>query len=159
MPNNEAAEWLFKEEFDFDSVPEAPDFDIFTKSLLIGVNAGGGLATPERQWVIGFAAAHGAPPEFCDMLRSWVPTGDHTELLESRSTGAKSKPGFIYNAIRACSAGGEFDETRRALIHRLAQPLGLSRETVDQIEGLVRAENELRARRVAILFGASGKPF
>jgi hypothetical protein len=159
MPHNEGARWLFKEEFDFDSLPETPDFDIFTKSLLIGLNADGRLAAPERQWVIGFAAAHGAPPEFCDMLRSWAPEGDHQELLESRETGTKSKPGFIYNAIKASSASGEFNETKRAMIHRLARPLGISSETVDQIEGLVRGESELRARRLAILFDNRGKPF
>jgi DNA-binding XRE family transcriptional regulator len=45
------------------------------------------------------------------------------------------------------------------MIHQLAQPLGLSSETVKQIEHLVPDENELRARRVAILFGVVGKPF
>jgi hypothetical protein len=86
MSNNEAAQWLFKEEFDFDSVPEAPDFDIFTKAHLLAVNASGRLATPERQWVVGFAGAHGTPPDFCDMLRTWVPSGDRTQLLDSRET-------------------------------------------------------------------------
>ena len=147
-----------KKEWGFEGVPEAADWEIFAKSILLCADGDGRLTDAERQWVVGFAAAHGAPDAFVEELRTWKPLGDHKERLESRETGKKSGRGLIYCTIRACSADGKLRPDERATVKKAAARLGIPENVVERIEALIHEEDEARKKSLELLYDA-GSPF
>ena len=158
MSKMDAVKWTLTRDWGFESMPEAPDWEIFAKSLLTCASGDGVLADSERQWVVGFASAYGAPEEFVDMLRAWQPDGVVKERLESRETGRKSRRSLLYLAIHACSADGEYHPGEQAAVRAVAAQLGIGEDVVGQIEAVVAEEAALKAKRLRLLYD-EGAPF
>jgi len=58
---------------------------------------------------------------------------------------------LLYDAIRACSADGDYHEGERAAIHSLGAALRLPDDVVTQIEALIDEEEALKAKRIRLL--------
>lgn len=52
----------------------------------------------------------------------------------------------------ACSADGEYSDPERATVTKMAAKLGISQDTVEQIERICIEEIELREKRVKLVY-------
>ncbi|WP_445245962.1 hypothetical protein, partial [Microcoleus sp. OTE_8_concoct_300] len=59
---------------------------------------------------------------------------------------------LVHDAIMACSADGEYSDPERATITKMAAKLGISQDTVEQIEKICLEEIELREKRVKLMY-------
>ncbi|WP_280524480.1 TerB family tellurite resistance protein [Nostoc commune] len=59
---------------------------------------------------------------------------------------------LLLTAIRACAADGELHEQEKAKIRQMASIIGVSEETVEQLEQLQKEESALRQKRINLLY-------
>jgi len=155
-----AARWLFKHDQHFNAIPPASDFSVYAKALLCCANADHQLASAERDWVLGYFACLGAPPEFIEQLRNYAAEDDVLELLEKSSVVSQqgARRSLVFDAIRASSADGTFHERERAAVERLAAKLGVSKDEVRSLEQAHIDEERAITARIQLLF-PQGTPF
>ena len=96
----------------------------------------------------------GASDELLDMLQTYVPSdGDWESLLElQRSFVERVKYPLIYDAFQAASADFELHDDERKAIFELGHKLGVDDATIEKIAQLHKDEEELKKRRVALLY-------
>src|SRR5689334_8415509 len=99
-----ASAWHYRREWGFKSVPQASDWEVMGRALLICANADGDLSPAERAWILGYMASKGAPTELLEQLAVFEATGDVLALLPKSDAVNKSRRVIIYDAIRACSS-------------------------------------------------------
>jgi Tellurite resistance protein TerB len=155
-----AARWLFNHDQHFKTLPPPNDFSVYAKALLCCANADHQLAPAEREWVLGYFACLGAPPEFIDQLRNYPAEDDVLELIAKSPVVAEqgSRRSLLFDAIRASSADGTFHEKERAAVERLAAKLGVSTDEVRALEQAYVDEERATAARIKLLF-PQGTPF
>ena len=146
--------WLLKEMWDFPSgVPEDERLD-YLKTIMACARGDGDLAEAEKAWVIGYGAACGAHQPTVDALEAYDADEDAVEILERNMPIAKTWGRVaVFDAIRASGADHEYDDTEREAVRRVAADLGITEEVVSEIESLYLAEQELKRKRIALLFG------
>jgi hypothetical protein len=144
--------WLFKERFIFDKVPTPKGYDGYLKSLLICANSDGELAPEERDWVIGYGSAYGAPDSVLEELKSYEATEDIEKVISVTVESDGSRRYLIYDAIKACSADAKYSDPERATVAKMAAKLGISTDVVKQIEEICIEETKLREKRLALLY-------
>ena len=59
----------------------------------------------------------------------------------------------MFDAIRASNADGAYAKAERAAVRREATTLGVPEEVVVALESLYEDEQELKRRRIALVFG------
>ncbi len=146
--------WLLREMWDFPSgVPEDQRLD-YLKAIMACAGAGTGLAPEEKAWVIGYGAACGAHQATIDALEAYDADEDVVDILERNMPVADTWGRVaVFDAIRACSADGEYNDDERAAVGREAARLGISEEVVVALEALHKQEQEHKRERIALVFG------
>ena len=146
--------WLLREMWNFPSgVPEDQRLD-YLKAIMACAGAGTGLAEEEKSWVIGYGAACGAHQATVDALEAYAANEDVVDILERNMPVAKTWGRVaVVDAIRACSADGEYNDDERVAVRREASRLGISEEVVAALESLYRQEQEHKRERIALVFG------
>lgn len=116
--------------------------------------AGAELTPAEKNWVIGYGAACGAHQATIDDLEAYDVAEDVVEILERNMPAAKMWGRVaVFDAIRASNADGAYSEGEQAAARREAATLGVPEEVVVALESLYRDEQELKRRRIQLVFG------
>ncbi|MBW4570525.1 MAG: hypothetical protein KME31_21615 [Tolypothrix carrinoi HA7290-LM1] len=144
--------WLLKEKYTFSKVPSPEAYDGYLKSVLICANGDGKLAPEERDWVVGFACAYGASDSLVEELKSYEATEDIEKVISVAVESDGSRRYLVYEAIKACSADGEYSDPERATVAKMAAKLGISCDVVKQIEEICMEEAKLREKRLALMY-------
>ncbi|MGR9054185.1 MAG: TerB family tellurite resistance protein, partial [Gammaproteobacteria bacterium] len=154
------AKWYYKElwGWDLDSICEGPVRETFLKSLMVCAAGDGELSDEERNWVLGRAAAAGAPDELLESLKTYPADEDINEVVGRTLATNKSRRAVVYFAIKAASADHEYGEEERAKIREMAASLGIPATEVAQLEILVAEEAVLKLKRISLCF-PDGSPF
>ena len=154
------AQWYYKElwGWDLDEIVRGPERETFLKALLVCANGDGRLTDAERQWVVGRAAAGGAPDDLLEKLDTYRADEDIHELVSRTLANDKARRGVVYFAIKAASSDHQYAAGERDQVRRLAQAMGVSLQEVERIEHHVRKEEALKAERIGLCF-PDGDPF
>lgn len=154
------AKWYYKElwGWELDEICTGRERPTFLKALLCCANGDGLLTTAERKWVIGRAAAGGAPEDMLDELEAYGADEDVNDVVGQTLATNKARNAVVYFAIRAAGSDGEYSGGERKAIHKVAQAMGISQGVVKQIEMQVEDEDRLKERRIALCF-PDGDPF
>jgi len=59
---------------------------------------------------------------------------------------------MLYDAIKACSADGEYSSGERETVTKMAAKLGVDAEIVKQLEEICAEEAKLREKRLALIY-------
>jgi uncharacterized membrane protein YebE (DUF533 family) len=153
--------WLLKEDYDISKeIPLGMDYDCYFKSMLLCAAGDGEIAKEERDWILGYAEALGAPPSTLKELETYTPTVDtDVKSILSESEAAYMTRRFcIYYAVAACNADGAYKDGERKAIRKLATALEISEDRVRQIEDMYEDAKKLRRKRLDILY-PEGPPY
>jgi uncharacterized tellurite resistance protein B-like protein len=150
------AEFLYNTHFGFATAPSKTnpaDAVSVAKLLFSAVNGDGKITPEERAWIKGYWAAKAYSQELIDGLDAMkpLPAAEVAPLLRE-GTLPFSGLAIIYDAIRAASADHDFAPGERDVIMHFAKVLEIKPEIVAQLEQIVHDEEELKKRRVALLF-------
>ncbi len=154
------AKWYYKElwGWDLDEICTSPERGTFLKALLCCANGDGRLTDAERNWVIGRAAAGGAPDELIEELGAYGADEDINEVVGRTLATNKSRRAVVYFAIKAASSDHQYAGGERDKIRSVAGAMGVPLQEVERIEHHVRKEEALKAERIGLCF-PDGDPF
>lgn len=146
--------WLLREMWGFpQGVPEDERLD-YLKAIMACAKAKGQLTESERNWVIGYGAACGAHQETVDALEAYGCDEEIDEILDRNMPTARTWGRVaIFDAIRAAGADDAYGEDEMKAVRRIAGRLGVADEVVADLEALYTEEQELKRRRVTLVFG------
>lgn len=144
--------WLFNQKTSFKTIPTTDDFEGYSKAILICANGDGKLAPEERDWVIGYFAAFGAPDSVLEELKTYKADEDIEKFITMAPATNASRRFLVYDAIQTCSADGQYSDPERAMVIRMAAKLGVSEEVVRQIEEVCIEEARLREKRLKLIY-------
>ncbi|MDP5338288.1 MAG: hypothetical protein NWQ28_06895 [Nodularia sp. (in: cyanobacteria)] len=154
------AKWYYKELWGWDlaKICTGKERPAFLKALLIAANGDGELTSEERKWVIGRAAAAGAPDSLLEELETYPADEDITKVVGSTLATNKSKRAVIYFAIKAAASDNDYSKFEGEMIRKAATAMGLSDDIVKEIEDLCLQEQQLKQKRIQLCF-PEGDPF
>ncbi len=154
------AKWYYEElwSWELDEICTGRERPTFLKALLCIANGDGLLTAAERKWVIGRAAAGGAPEDLLDELEAYAADEDVNDVVGQTLATNKSRNAVIYFAIRAAGSDGEYSDGEQKATRKAAAALGISEGVVKQIERQVEDEDRAKERRIALCF-PDGNPF
>ncbi|MDC0744514.1 hypothetical protein [Polyangium mundeleinium] len=144
--------WLFKDKANVRTLPSKEWFEGYMKAVLLCANGDGKLAPEERDWAVGHAAAFGAADALVDELKSYKADEDIEMLVAATPASSASRRFLVYDAIRACTADGQYSDLERATVTRMAAKLGITEELVRQIEDVCLEEARLREKRLKLMY-------
>lgn len=144
--------WLFNQKAGFRTIPTADDFEAYAKAILICANGDGKLAPEERDWVIGYFAAFGAPDSVLDEIKTYKADEDIEKFVSKTAVTNASQRILVYDSIQACSADGAYSDPERAMVIRMAAKVGVSEDLVRQIEEVCLEEARLREKRLKLVY-------
>jgi uncharacterized membrane protein YebE (DUF533 family) len=147
-----ASRWFFKKEWSFKDLPPAEDYRAFGQALLVCVNGDGELMPAERDWILGYLAAKGATEHLLAELKEYQATDDIVSVVSKSHIVNRARRAVVFDAIRACSADGEFSPAERATVRKLATALDVPAGVVEQLEAAHLDEARATARRVKLVF-------
>ncbi len=153
-----ASRWMYKENWNFAQIPPAGDFVAYGKALLSCASGDGKISQAERDWVIGYGAAYGAPSSVLELLHSYTGGEDVVAVLDAAPAVKMSKRNIILDAIRACAADGELHPGEMKAIRKMAHVVGVDDWATEQLLHLYLEEQALKAKRIALIF-PDGKPY
>lgn len=134
-------------------MPEDERLD-YLKAILTCARAKGQLTDGERDWVIGYGAACGAPQETVDALEAYAADEDLDDILGRNQTAASQWGRVaVFDAIRAAAGDHEYDDDEKQAIRQVAGLLDVDDDVVADLEALSQEEQDLKRRRVALVFG------
>jgi uncharacterized membrane protein YebE (DUF533 family) len=151
-----AADFMYRTQFGFESAPHKTNPEIvnsMAKAMFSVINGDSKITPRERAWVKGYFSTKGYPEDVVDSIDTMqaLPVEEIVALM-AESILRFGANALLYDAIRAASADGKYPDGERTSVARVAAALGVSTTTVTAIEKLVVEEEELLARRVALLF-------
>jgi hypothetical protein len=146
--------WLLREMWGFPAgVPEDERVD-YLKTIMACARCYGESAQRKKEWVIGYGAACGAHQSTVDELEAYEPGEDAVAILERNMPSAKTwNRVAVFDAIRAAFGTGEYSDADRDYVRRIAATLNVDEQTVAALEDLVRREQELKEKRISLVFG------
>jgi tellurite resistance protein len=146
-----AASWYHREHFGFTKPPPEPDLQAMAIALVTVANGDRQVTPDERNWIVGYFAAKGYSPVVVRQAMAVAPI-DLRAIPELMQTGTlrNSARILVYDAIRVAAVDGYHPGENKA-VREIAFALGLDEQAVADIEALVREEEALRARRIAVL--------
>lgn len=152
--------WLFSQMYGFTSFPVGDDFESVGKAALICAKGDGTLAPAERDWQISYFSALGTPESVLKKLETYEANDDLAELLANSSERIKNlvQVDVVYQAVKASAADGELSKPEQEKISQMAQLLGVSSEVVEQLVELHKEEEQLRQKRIKLLY-PNGTPY
>ncbi|MGR9108351.1 MAG: hypothetical protein ACU843_15635 [Gammaproteobacteria bacterium] len=154
------AKWYYKElwGWDLESICEGPVRETFLKALMVCAAGDGELSEDERSWILGRAAAAGAPDELLESLRTYPADEDINEIVGRTLATNNSKRAVVYFAIKAAAADQEYGEQERAKVREIAASMDIPSTEVAQLEILVAEEAVQKLKRISLCF-PDGSPF
>ena len=146
--------WLLREMWGFPAgVPEDQRLD-YLKAIMACARAKGELTDGEKDWVIGYGAACGAHQETVDELEAYQADEEVGDILgRNMPTALTWGRVAIFDAIRAAGADHAYDDEEIKAVRRVARRLDVADDVVADIEALYREEQELKRRRIGLMFG------
>ena len=153
-----AAAWYYREHFGLVKPPAEVDLRTMAIALATVANGDSKITTEERNWMVGYFAAKGYSPLVVRDAMAASPA-DLGKLRDLMQTGSlqKSARVLVYDAIRVAAVDGYGPGEGKA-VREVAFALGLDEQAVLDIEALVREEESVRIRRVAVLM-PEGHPY
>ncbi len=147
---------MYRSHFGFDSAPPTTNPEVvhsMAKAVFSIINGDGKITPRERAWVKGYFATKGYSDDVVDSIDGMqaLPVEQIVALM-SESILRFGANALLYDAIRAASADREYPDGEHTTVMQVAAALGVSTKTVALIEKLVKEEQELLTRRVALLF-------
>ena len=151
-----SAEFIYRTHFGFESAPPTTNPEVINsmaKAVFSIINGDGKITARERAWVKGYFATKGFGDDVVASIDTMqaIPVEQIVALM-SESILRFGVNVLLYDAIRAASADREYPTGEHVTVMAVAAALGVSTKTVSAIEQLVREEQELLTRRVALLF-------
>lgn len=151
-----AADFMYRTHFGFDAAPSKTNPEIvasMAKAMFSIINGDNKITEKERAWVKGYFATKGFSEEVVDSVDTMQPLPvEQIVALMSESILRFGANALLYDAIRAASSDREYPDGERTAVATVSAALGMSTKTVTAIEQLVKEEEELLKRRVALLF-------
>ncbi|KAF3884078.1 hypothetical protein AB0758_33055 [Tolypothrix bouteillei VB521301_2] len=141
--------WIYKERWGFNTVPPTEEIAAYSKALAICAKGNGTLSQAEREWIIGYVATTGGDANLIELLKTYEGNDNLEELASTVEAGKRC---LVYDAIAACCADKDFDDSERSKVKLIAETLGISQEIVEQIEDLYHEERKLFEKRMNLLF-------
>ncbi len=159
-PREITAKWYYKElwGWNLEKICTGAERPTFLKALLTAANGDGILSQAERDWVIGRAAAAGAPESLLKELETYPANEDISQLIANTLATNKSKRAVIYFAIKASSADGEYNDAEKNAVRKSANAMGIPEAVVKQIEDFHAKEEQMKQERIDLCF-PDGDPF
>jgi uncharacterized membrane protein YebE (DUF533 family) len=143
--------WSTLELWDFSvEVSQSALLDFF-KALIVCCNADGNLTDEEREWCIGYCAATGGSPETLAALQDYPGDEPVAEVIGRGQPQAAAQRRLIYDAIRAASSDGDYNDAERATVRRMAAEVGVTADEVAEFEALYAEEQRLKDRRISLV--------
>lgn len=147
-------QWVFYQERNFvRSLPGDGIVD-YIKALFICAKGDGEISQPERDWIVGFAAATGVPDETVQMLDGYQGNDELSAILKANEVLDQSaRKALVYDAIRASAADGVLAEGEIARIRTVAKQLGLTEEDTNRLFSVREAVHNAHEAHLVALFG------
>jgi len=144
--------WLNKEMWNVDVEVSNHNLNAYGKALLICITRDGVIPKAQRNWVIGYVASMGAAEELSQELSTYETIGkDLEEVISSSPAANQTRTALIYDAMKAWSVDDENYKDYKPLIDNLANKLGISIDTVKQIEEIYQEEKSLKQKKLQLL--------
>jgi hypothetical protein len=144
--------FLAHQNYGFDDKRQAdipvPDRDRYAKAIL-AIAAADGLSEKEREYFANLSHAMDMPEEMINHYLSADPKAESLSDLLAPLRGRNPVPYLLYDAIKVASVDG-YAEKERLQVNRAAELLGVNKEHLTALEGLVSAENAVRTARLAV---------
>ncbi len=151
--------WLFNYMYGFNSIPSGSDFESVGKAVLVCAKGDGVLASEERDWLVNYFAALGAPASLIDDLSKYEANDDLAALMSVATQKAQSaKRDIVWMAIKASAADSDYSSQEREKVHRMAELLDVPNDIVTQLEQLHIEEESIRNKRISLLY-PEGTPY
>ncbi len=130
---------------------EAEDNAKYAQALLVIAGADGEITKPEWDWFIGRGRAMGVPEFVLESFRSfdWRSARLQDYAGDNRAVARI----LLYDAITMSSADG-YSEAEAVAVRQAAMMLGVRKDVVDALEGIIELEETLRGMRHRILRSA-----
>jgi uncharacterized membrane protein YebE (DUF533 family) len=148
-----AAAWYYRETFGLTRPPPQMEHRPLTIALISVAASDRNISTTERNWIIGLFAIRGYPEQAVKAVMSTNSSelGKIRQLVLDNDDLRKNARLIVYDAIRVASQEG-YSNTEQRAVRELAAALGVEDVVVEQIEAMVRDEDEARIRRIRLLF-------
>lgn len=137
--------------WDFTTEASQADLLEFFKALIVCCNGDGNLTEEEREWCVGYCAATGGTAETLQALMEYPGEEDVAVVIGRGRPRAAAHRRLIYDAIRAASSDGDYNEAERATVRKMAAEVGVTLEEVAQFEDLYAEEQRLKDRRISLV--------
>lgn len=137
--------------WDFTTEASQSDLLEFFKALIVCCNGDGNLTEEEREWCVGYCAATGGTAETLQALMEYPGDEDVAVVIGRGRPHAAAHRRLIYDAIRAASSDGDYNEAERATVRKMAAEVGVTLEEVAQFEELYAEEQRLKDRRISLV--------
>lgn len=140
----------------YGSMPMASDSTLddramrYSKALKMILAGDGDLSAKEQAAFTELGQAMGAPQEMIDKVNAFDPRREKIEdqLRGLSDCGAARR--MLYDAIRIASTDVYADK-ERAMARRAAELLGVDKDVLEAIEGIVSVEDAVRSARAKLL--------
>lgn len=143
--------WSMLELWDFSTEPSQAALLEFFKALIVCCNADGNLTDEEREWCLGYCAAIGGTEETLQVLQEYAGDEEIAEVVGRGQAQAAAHRRLIYDAIRAASSDGDYNEAEQATVRKMAAEVGVTQAEVAQFEELYADEQRLKDRRISLV--------
>ena len=143
--------WSMLELWDFTTEVSQPALLDFFKALIVCCNGDGKLTDEEREWCVGYCAATGGTAETLQALQEYAGDEDVAEVIGRGQPRAAAHRRLIYDAIRAASSDGDYNDAERATVRKMAAAVGVTPAEVAQFEDLYAEEQALKDRRIGVV--------
>ena len=152
MSQELTSRWWLNDAFGFHGIPPADAQIALQRAIMVCAKGDGELSQKELDWITGFGAACNLSVENLEELRSYPADEDIASVVGSHPMVEQlGKRTVLYFAIRAAKSDGDLAEGEVTTIKRLAEQIGESATTVDDIVALTDAEDALRTKRISLL--------
>jgi uncharacterized tellurite resistance protein B-like protein len=143
----------------YGAAPGAHDPEVqmnLAKATMIIVGGDGEITPAEWSTLVGTLKAMGASDAALEALRSFDFKGAKLEDYLSHDYAHFAQPGrvMLFSAIWASRADGSYGDAERIKAERAAEILGISKDVLTALEGLVAIEAAASSARAALLFPA-----
>ncbi len=118
------------------------ELSLYMRALLGAAVGDGQISPPERRWVVDYAQSFGLESDAVEALVSEPAPEDFAELVLQLHPGALPDEltaiarALVFDAMRACSADGDYADAERARVHRLIGQFGITQQDVEEMEDI-----------------------
>jgi uncharacterized membrane protein YebE (DUF533 family) len=148
-----AANWYFRETFGLTRPPPTMEYRALTIAMVSVAGSDGSISTAERNWIVGLFAIRGYPERAVKEVMGMNTTeiSKLRQLIRDNEELRKNARLLVYDAIRVAGLE-DYSVSEQRVVRELATALGVDENTVEQLEALIKDEDDARLRRIRLLF-------